>query len=88
MLKMKNDKLLLAIIKQKDVSKDGVIYTESQRHRSFKGEVIATSDDCGYEVGDIVVFSEFAGEEVSVDGKKCLIIDSENVWAVEVEDEI
>ena len=82
-IRMKNDKLLLELIKQEDVSKDGVIYTESQRHKSFKGKIIATDDDSGYELGDVVIFSEYAGENVHVDGKDCLIIDSENIWGVE-----
>lgn len=81
-MQMKNGKLLIDLLKQEDVSKDGVIYTESQRHKSFKGAVAATDDKSGYELGDVVVFSEFAGENIHIDGKEHLIIDSEDVWGV------
>ena len=79
---MRNGKLLLRQIKQEDVSKDGVIYTDSQKHKSFKGEIMATDEDSGYEISDVVIFSEFAGEEVHIDDKAYLIVDSENIWGV------
>jgi len=81
-MKMKNKKLLLTKIEQGEEI-DGVIYTEDQRHKSFKGEIVGIDEDSsGYEIGDIVVFSEFSGEEVFIDKAKYLIIDEENVWAV------
>lgn len=81
-MKMKNKKLLLERIEDTQ-EVDGVIYTEDQRHKSFKGRIVAIDEEeCGYEIGDIAVFSEFAGEEVFIDKKKYLIIDSENVWCV------
>lgn len=86
-LKMKNSKLLVQRIKAETEAIDGVYYTESNMHKSFKGLVIATDDDCGYEVGDKVIYSEFAGEEVSIDNKEFTIIASENVWALEVDDD-
>ena len=68
MLEMKNGKLLLKKISDKVVD-GGVIYTDSQKHKSFEGEIMSTSGDCGYEIGEHVIFSEFAGEDVWIDGK-------------------
>lgn len=81
-MRMKNKKLLLERIDDTD-EVDGVIYTEDQRHKSFKGKIVAIDEeDCGYEIGDVVIFSEFAGEEVFIEDKKYLIIDSESVWGI------
>jgi chaperonin GroES len=82
MLKMKNGKLLLLKIEKEVVEKDGVIYTNEQKHKSTEGIVVGVPEDSGYKEGDHLIFSEFAGEEVWVDGKKHLIIDCENVWAI------
>lgn len=84
---MRNDKLLLELIEQESKAENGLVYTESQGHKSFRGRVFATCEECGYEVGDVVLFSEFAGEKTSLDNKEYTIIDSTNVFAVEVIDD-
>ena len=78
-LTMKNNRLLVKKVELKDVD-DVVIYTNDQKHKSYIGEIVSHCNDDGYEIGDKIIFSEFAGEEVTVDGKKFIILDSENVW--------
>lgn len=86
MLKMKNQKLLIKL-KEVETEKNGVIYTNNQNQKSFEGVIVAIGDmESGYDIGDVVVFSEFSGEDVWVDGHKYRIIEEENVWAVREEE--
>jgi co-chaperonin GroES (HSP10) len=41
---------------------------------------MATGELDGYEVGDKVIYSQYAGEDVVIDNEKFVIIDSENIW--------
>jgi chaperonin GroES len=80
-MKMKNGKVLLTRIVEKE--HDGIIYTDEEKNRCFKGSIAALSDgEAGYEIGDVVMFSEFSGEDVWIDGKSYLIIDQEDIWGV------
>lgn len=84
MLIMKNKKLLLKQIDDTE-EKDGLIYTHDQKHKNFSGVILATANESEYKINTTVIFSEFSGEEVWVDGKKNIIIDEENIWAVREE---
>jgi chaperonin GroES len=81
-MRMKNGKMLLErIVDNKE--HDGIIYTDDEKNKSFKGKVVAIDDENnGYEIGDIVMFSEFSGEDVWIEGKSYLIIDHEDVWGI------
>jgi chaperonin GroES len=85
-VKMVNNKLLVRQIKEDLKETDGVIYTSDQQHKSFKGEIISVDSSSTFKNGDMVYFSEFAGEKVSFEAEDYLIIDAENVFAVEEDD--
>jgi len=78
-LEMKNGRLLLRPIKQ-EKKQDILVYTNDQCHKSYEAEVMATGELDGYEVGDKVIYSQYAGEDVVIDNEKFVIIDSENIW--------
>ena len=83
MLNMKNGKLLVLPANIEREIK-GVYYTEDQKNKCFKGTVVATpTGENGYEVGDVILYGEFAGDEIEIEGKTHLIIDMEQVYAVE-----
>ncbi|RPI51996.1 MAG: hypothetical protein EHM49_01805 [Deltaproteobacteria bacterium] len=81
-MKMVNGKILVTLLSEDLSEHDGIIYTSEQRHKSFRGEVKATDPSTPFKVGEVVVFSEFAGENIWIDGEKFMIIDSENIWGV------
>jgi co-chaperonin GroES (HSP10) len=79
-LEMKNGRLLVKRVDEQK-KEDLVIYTNEQKHKSYTGEIVAHCVEDGFEIGDKIIFSEFAGEEMVVDGKKYIVLDGENVVA-------
>jgi len=86
MLTMKNERLLVLPLKTEKKDQRGIIYTDAQSHRVFKGEIAFSSGKEDYPVGAIVYFSEFSGEEVWYEGKKYRIILEDDVFAIEEQD--
>lgn len=80
MLEMKNSNVL---IKKIEKESDGLlVYTDDQKQRSYEGEIKATKKDSEFNIGDIVLFSEFSGEQVYVDGCDYLLMNEEDIWCV------
>jgi len=82
-IKMRNNKLLVKQIKEDLTESEGIIYNSPNQHKSFRGEVVAVDLCSTFKTSDIVYFSEFAGEQISFNAEDYIIIDSENVFAVE-----
>jgi chaperonin GroES len=84
-LKMRNHKVLVRKIEPKMETEDGLIFTQDQCMNTTEGVIVAvppmTNEMFEYKVGDVVLFSQFAGENLYVDGQKLIIIDSENIFA-------
>jgi len=83
MLVMRHDKILVSEIANPKESKGGILLTDEQGIKSNRGIVKAVNADTTLEIGQRVVFSEFAGTNIIVDGEKLLIIADESLWAVE-----
>ena len=75
---MRNGKILVEKIEPK-AEVNGILTTLDQCHKSYEATVIA--GDHNFKEGMIVLFSEFEGGDVIVDGKKYLILDCEDIWA-------
>lgn len=88
MLRMKNNHLLLKKIDTKEINTDGLVHTDEQKDKVFMGEVVAICDQLsGYEVGDVVLFGEFATDDVHLNGHTYSIIDEENIYAIKEAEE-
>ena len=59
----------------------GIHLPDSAREKQQEGEVVAVADDATEEVavGDRVIYKEFSGTEVEVEGKKHLLLSSEDL---------
>jgi co-chaperonin GroES (HSP10) len=81
MLTMKNQKLLVKKLPPpKQV--EGILTTTDQTQEVYDAEVVAHGAESEYKTGDIVVMSQYAGEDVVVEGKPYYILDEGNVWAL------
>jgi len=91
-----NDKILVERVEAEEKTSGGILLPDSAREKPKQGKVLATGDgkalDNGkrstFQVkkGDTVLFTSYAGSEVSVDGKDYLIMTEEDVLAIVTEE--
>lgn len=92
MLQPLGDRVIVEPLEGQEKSPGGIILPDTAKERPQEGKVIAVGpgalNDKGERIplpvkeGDIVIFTEFGGTEIKVDGKKYLIVDERSLLAV------
>ncbi|ABK82974.1 co-chaperone GroES [Campylobacter fetus] len=60
-----------------------IIPDNASKEKPSKGKVVAASKEAeGVSVGDIVVFAKYAGSEISLEDKKYLVLNLEDILGV------
>lgn len=87
-----NDKIVVERLEADDKSVGGIILPDSAKEKPKQGKVLAIGegkplDDGGrakfqVKVGDRVLFTSYAGSEVTIDGKEYLIVTEDDLLAV------
>ncbi len=87
-----NDKIVVERLEADDKSVGGIILPDSAKEKPKQGKVLAVGDgkalDDGkrapfqVKVGDRVLFTSYAGSEVTIDGKEYLIVTEDDLLAV------
>jgi len=77
---------------EEEVTKGGIVLPDTARKRPREGEVLAVGPGKLLEngqrapmevsVGDIVVYTEYGGTEITLDGEDYVILDESSVLAV------
>jgi len=91
-IKPLGDRVLLKPMEEEEKTKSGIVIPDTAKEKPQKGKVLAVGTgrilDNGtrvpleVQVGDIVVFSKYAGTEVKVDGEEYLIVSERDILAV------
>ena len=91
-LKPLGDRIVVKRLEAEQKTKGGIVLPDSAKEKPKEGEVVAVGAgktlDSGemqapqVKVGDRVIFSSYAGTEVTVDGKEYLIMSESDVLAV------
>lgn len=79
------DRVLVEAIEEKEVEKTKTgIYlpTSGSKEEPDQGKVVAVGDSKKIKVGDVVIFSKYGFDKITVDGKDYLVIKEENILAV------
>lgn len=85
------DRVVLKPIEQESKTKSGIIIPEAAKEKSHRGEVLAIGTgklidgklvELTVKVGDQVLYKEYAGEELKLDGEEVTIIREEDILAV------
>jgi chaperonin GroES len=86
------DKIIVQRLEAEDVTKGGIILPESAKEKPKQGKIIAVGPgktlDSGekstltVKVGDVVLFTSYAGTEIKHEGTELLIMSEEDVLAV------
>jgi len=92
MLRPLADRIVVKPAEEEEVTKGGIVLPDTAKKRPREGEVLAVGPgkllDSGerapmeVSVGDIVVYSEFGGTEISIGDDDYVILDENSVLAV------
>lgn len=85
------DLVMLEPVKAEDVTRGGIVLPESARKHPAEGIVVAKAPDACDEValGDRVIYKEYSGSEIKLEGETYRLISSGDLLAKYVEaDEI
>ena len=86
------DRILVKRIEEEETTKGGIIIPDTAKEKPQEGKVIAVGkgkigedgkvQPLDVKKGDRVLFSKYAGTEVTVDGDECLIIREDDVLGI------
>ncbi len=87
-----NDKILVERLEAEEKTSGGILLPDAAREKPRQGKILRVGEGKTLEggkraafqvkVGDKVLFSSYAGSEVTVDGKEYLVMTEEDVLAV------
>jgi chaperonin GroES len=87
-----HDRVLLRRVEQEAKTKGGIIIPDTAKEKPMEGEILATGagfrDDSGNVValdvkaGDRVLFTKWAGTEVTIDGEELLVMKESDIVGV------
>ena len=92
MLRPLGDRIVVKPGKEEEITKGGILLPDTAKKRPREGEVLAVGPGKLLEngqraplevaVGDVVVYSEYGGTEVTVGGEDLIILDEGSVLAL------
>jgi chaperonin GroES len=87
-----NDRVVVKRAPEETLSEGGIVIPDSSAEKPTKGEIVAVgegkSNDNGsrspmtVKVGDNVLFGQYAGTEIAVDGEKVLVMREDDILAI------
>ncbi|MFA6594250.1 MAG: co-chaperone GroES [Candidatus Buchananbacteria bacterium] len=86
-IKPLGDRVLVAAVKEEEMTKSGIILPDTAKEKKAEGEVVAVGEGekvskLGLKPGQKVICGKYAGDEIKVDDKEYKILSSEDVLAV------
>lgn len=91
-LKPLADKVVIELLEDEETSPGGIILPDTAKKRPQEGKVIAVGSGrllkdgsrapMSVQVGQRVVFSKYAGNEFEFEGKKYLILEEDQIFAI------
>ncbi len=91
-IKPLGDRLVVERLEQEEKTSGGIIIPDSAKEKPKQGKVLAVGpgakDDNGKRVpvdvqaGDIVLFTQWAGNEIKIDGKDYLVLSEKDVIGI------
>lgn len=76
-------RVLVKRVEEANTTVSGIIIPDNAQEKPSRGEVVAVSSEVKeLKCGDMVLFGKFSGSEVTLDGEKFLVIDSEDIFGI------
>ena len=87
-----HDRVLVRRTEEEEVSAGGIVLPGSATEKPSQGEVVAVGPGkrqengdllpIGVSVGDIVVFGQYGGNEIKIDGEDYLILSENDIFGI------
>jgi chaperonin GroES len=82
-----NDRVVIKPAPAEEKTKGGIIIPDTAKERPQKGEVVAVGPGkegnlMTVQVGDIVLYGKYAGQEFNVDGEDYLIMREDDILVI------
>jgi len=76
-----NGRVVVRPVESSEQTKGGIVIPDTAKEKSQEGEIVAVADDATEEVavGDRVIYKEYGGTEVDVDGQKHVILETDDL---------
>ncbi len=83
-IKPLGNRVLIEVKEAETKTASGLIIPDSAKEKQPRGTVVAigTDEKIEVKVGDTVLYTKFAANEVNVDGKNYVIVKSEDIMAI------
>ncbi|GAB4434388.1 MAG: co-chaperone GroES [bacterium] len=87
-----HDRVLVKRVQEEEKTKSGIIIPDTAKEKPQEGEVVAVGNGkilengqkvpMDVKVGDKVIFSKYAGNEIKIDGEEYLIMREEDILGI------
>ncbi len=76
-------RVLVKRLEEANTTASGIIIPDNATEKPSQGEVVAVSKDVNELTnGDKVVFGKYAGNEVTIENEKYLVIDTDDIFGI------
>lgn len=77
------NRTLVERMEESATTASGIIIPDNAKEKPSQGKVIAIGKDVEHiTVDDIVFFGKYTGNEISIEGKKYLIIEADDIYGI------
>lgn len=76
-------RVLVKRLEEENMTSSGIIIPDNAKEKPSKGEVVAVSSEVTeLSCGNTVVFGKYSGNEISLDGVKYLVLDTDDIFGI------
>ena len=76
-------RVLVKRIEEANTTMSGIIIPDNAQEKPSRGEVVAVSKEVSeLEIGNLVLFGKYAGNEVSLGTDKFLVLNTEDIFGI------
>jgi len=77
------NRVLVKRVEEATTTVSGIIIPDNAKEKPSRGEVVSVSKDVEVlKISDQVLFGKFAGNEVTLDGGKYIVLDVEDIFGI------
>jgi chaperonin GroES len=80
-IKAVNERVVLSPVEESSTSKGGIYIPDSAKERPNKGKVVSSSSK-SFKENDIVLYNKYGVNEIELDGRKLIVLKSEDILAL------